>query len=391
MHQVLVKMFLFFLVSNMSCREVGYPEKNAALDEKELDKTQTQDSKTRTRDTGSEKEIVGTSAPEEKGFDTEVKYDTDLVVKENCKDGWCFIPAATYKMLVPYEEDCRGAGIEPELKITLTNSFIMGATAVTQKQWEDFGFENPSELKCADCPIVNVNWFETLVWLNALSEKEGFDTCYDLSCCEGTIGGKCPKLGSGPSYSEENEKRFKCSCEVYKYDNVYKCPGYRLPTYGESHYAYRAGTTTNTYNGQISNGERLLLMHDVCVESKILDEISWYCANTDRIMPVGLKKPNGFGLYDTIGNPGEWLSDPFNNVEYGAGKEAVVDPHGFLFPGEKTRPDRAVAVANYIIVTACMTSFAVFGSGADFCFPAFGFRAVRTIFNTDEYVKKDQP
>ena len=38
----------------------------------------------------------------------------------------------------------------------------------------------------------------------------------------------------------------------------------------------------------------------------------WHTGNTNRIMPVGLKKPNDFGVYDLIGNVGEHI----DYVEY---------------------------------------------------------------------------
>lgn len=48
--------------------------------------------------------------------------------------------------------------------------------------------------------------------------------------------------------------------------------------------------------------------------SNNLQDVGWYKANNLRVtMPVGLKEPNAFGLYDMSGNIKEWCLDRFEN------------------------------------------------------------------------------
>lgn len=91
---------------------------------------------------------------------------------------------------------------------------------------------------------------------------------------------------------------------------------YRLPTEAEWEYAARAGTT-GPYAGP-------------------LDDIAWYAGNSgDETHPVGLKRPNAWGLYDMEGNVREWVADSYSRTYYGS--SPIADPTGPQ-PGEGDGP-----------------------------------------------------
>ena len=141
-----------------------------------------------------------------------------------------------------------------------------------------------------------------------------------------------------------------------------------LPTDVQWEFACRAGTSGQNY-----------LNVDTRESSARLGEIAWYGANSSNAtyqacfpQPVGLKAPNAFGLYDMLGNSGEWCVnwapktpspdfsatleiDPVGPAECVVNKQAADADQGPNY--------RAWRGGNFGSAAACVRSGASYGNG----------------------------
>ena len=158
---------------------------------------------------------------------------------------------------------------KPVTRVRLTRGFWMGKYEVTQAQWQAVMGSNPSRFKnCGgNCPVERVSWDDVQEFIGKLNARSG-------------------------------GRR------------------YRLPTEAQWEYAARAGTTTDTYAGDITKPRG---------KDPVLNRIGWYDENSGgRTHPVGRKAANAFGLHDMLGNVREWVGDWKGDYPGGT----VTDPSG---------------------------------------------------------------
>ena len=163
----------------------------------------------------------------------------------------------------------------PRHRVSISRDLLVGKYPVTQGLYESVMGKNPSRFKGSTRPVEQVSWYDAVLFCNKLSELEGREPVY-------TINGD------------------DVSCN-------FVAKGYRLLTEAEWEYCARSGQRFK-YSG-----------------SDTVDEVAWYGGNSGgETHPVGLKKPNGFGLYDMSGNVWEWVWDWYG--DYSSGTQ--VDPQG---------------------------------------------------------------
>jgi formylglycine-generating enzyme required for sulfatase activity len=198
--------------------------------------------------------------------------------------GEVLIPSGTFMMGSPTNEFGHQPS-EAQHQVTLTRPFYMWKYEVTQSEFQNLMGYNHSKFKSCgkNCPVEQVTWHEALAFANALSRASKLPECFNCT-------------GDGAHVV----------CEVksaYTGSNYYNCKGYRLPTEAEWEYAYRAGSVTAFYNGDMTDSR--------CWDPNA-NVLGWYCGNADMTThPVGGKLPNTWGLYDMAGNVYEWVYDGY--------------------------------------------------------------------------------
>ncbi len=169
---------------------------------------------------------------------------------------------------------------------------LMSSTEVTRDQMHAFNpshYVNPQFSPTSDSPASVVRWNDAVNYCNWLSAKEGLPLFY-------------------PETPEEQDAWTSTAESL-------QAPGYRLPTDAEWEFASLAGAGTVCSFGR---------------DTLQVDRYGWYEANHSRYLaktgqsaeddeervstsifakPVGLLRPNEFGLFDMYGNVEEWCDD----------------------------------------------------------------------------------
>jgi formylglycine-generating enzyme required for sulfatase activity len=164
------------------------------------------------------------------------------------------IPPGEFQMGSPEDDSDASADEKPQHVVRITKPFYLGATSVTQAEYEQVMGSNPSHFKAAGpkAPVEQVSWEDAVAFCRKLSEMEG--------------------------------------------------QTYRLPTEAEWEYACRAGSKTKWPFGD---------------DESALQEYAWYTENAvGTTHPVAQKKPNAWGLYDMPGNVWEWCQDWYDGAYY---------------------------------------------------------------------------
>ncbi len=167
----------------------------------------------------------------------------------------------------------------PRHRVVIGTGFWLFDTPCTQALWEAVMGDNPSRFRSPTRPVENVSFQEVTEFLARINDM-------------------VPTLGLV------------------------------LPSEAQWEYACRAGTIRATYAGAV----RYLGQSN----APALDAIAWYGGNSgvgfeldngqDSTLwlhkqypheragthPVGLKQPNRWGLYDMLGNVGEWCADHYH-------------------------------------------------------------------------------
>jgi formylglycine-generating enzyme required for sulfatase activity len=180
----------------------------------------------------------------------------------------------------------------------IDRSFAIASKSVRVREWEVFradkeflrrhlhkdSEDNPYFKHFApedDCPIHGRTWFELAAYCCWLNRQDG--VADDQWCYAPNAEGKFAEgMRLAPDYLRRT--------------------GYRLPTEAEWECACRAGAAGSRFYGETA---------------ELLDNYGWSNMNArGRTWPVGMLKPNDLGLFDILGNVGNWCMNRY--LPYGA-------------------------------------------------------------------------
>lgn len=165
------------------------------------------------------------------------------------------VKGGCYQMGDVFGEGNKDVPDETPVHEVCVNDFYLGKYEVTQELWQKVMGENPSKFKeCGKyCAVDSVSW--------------------------------------------------NMAQEFIKKLNAMTKKKYRLPTEAEWEYAARSGGKNERWPGTNSEDE--------------LVQYAWYDQNSEETThPVGMKQPNGLGLYDMAGNVREWCQDWYDEIFY---------------------------------------------------------------------------
>lgn len=166
---------------------------------------------------------------------------------------------------------------EPRHQRNIDWTFAIAMLETSAKQYSQLkGPRSPNSVNDGnpDNPANVISWYDAAEYCNLLSKREGIpkaEWCYERA----------------PSTGIWRER-----------DDSLNRLGYRLPTEAEWECACRVQTTTTHFFGDSPD---------------LLPDYAWCLDNSPQGLqrPVGLKKPNDYGMFDTYGNAVEWCHNWF--------------------------------------------------------------------------------
>ncbi len=209
-----------------------------------------------------------------------------------------------------YEQPIPGSAIQFTMVAIPAGTFIIGSSAKDKMKEDDETPQRTITVSPFWMGVYEVTFDEFNLFFNDISLSQNIPTDAvtrpSSPYIDMTLG--MGKEGGFPANSMQQFGALMYCKWLYKKTGIF----FRLPTEAEWEYACRAGSTDAYPFGN---------------DASKLTEYAWYGGNSEnKYHKVGQKKPNAWGLYDMLGNVGEWVLDQYQPDYYATLSDKSTDP-----------------------------------------------------------------
>ena len=213
---------------------------------------------------------------------------------------------------VNYVERVDGSDLQINMVYLSGGEYVMGSPAKERGRKKDEGPKHTVSLSPFWISSYEITWDIYELFLNNVDQKRVQNRGPINLDIDGVSSATMPYVNHNqPGHPVINITQYGAS-QFCKWLTAKTGNYYRLPTEAEWEFACRSSTETTYSCG--NSGRKI-------------NQFGWYKKNSDgKLQKIGLKRPNGYGLYDMHGNAAEWVLDSYDPEAYIKRKKAAHNP-----------------------------------------------------------------